>query len=237
MTTYGLTISIDPTGLTNIYNSNQFVTLVKSVGSSTSSSNAVAWVTFQPYGVNSVTWVENYLIYGTITALQSGATIVMTSQTPSAVQTGWTYTFAQGQFTGASGGQSGSFNVDNQQSNGINFGLAQSATVNGTSVLAPLNAVPVNMNETASFTPIETVSIYLSSYENNGVVISSVAGNALTVQLTSASSIANIGFNDSNNTFYLNPTTAMVSHADIALGRAKSQSSAPSAPQPSRQQR
>ena len=218
MTTYGLNINIDSTGLTNIYNANQYVTLVKSVGSSTTPGSTVAWVTFQPYQSNVVTWVENYLIYGTIMSLQSGAQIVMTSSTPNPVQAGWTYTFQQGQFTGASGGAAGAFNVDNQQSNGINFGLAQTANVNGSSVLAPLNAVPVNMNQTASFTPIETVSIFLSSYENNGVVISSVAGNALAVQLSSASPTATIGFNDTNNTFYLSGSnTALARHADLAL--------------------
>lgn len=235
MATYGLNINIDSTGLTNIYNADQYVTLVKSVGSTTASGNTVAWVTFQPYQSNIVSWVENYLIYGTISQLQSGATIVMTSQTASAVQTGWTYTFEQGQFTGASGGASGSFNLENQQSNGINFGLAQTATVNGSSTLAPLNAVPVNINQSASFTPIETVSIFLSSYENNGVVISSVAGNALTVQLTTASPVATIGFNDANNTFYLGSSnSALLAQADLALSRTSSSRRDAS---PARQQR
>jgi hypothetical protein len=223
MTTYGLNINIDSAGLTNIYNAGQHVTLVKSVGSSTTQGSTVAWVTFQPYQSNVVSWVENYLIYGTVTSLQSGAQIVMTSSTQNPVQTGWTYTFEQGQFTGASGGASGSFNVENQQSNGINFGLAQSANVNGTNVLAPLNAVPVNMNQDASFTPIETVSIFLSSYANNGVVISSVTGNALAVQLTSASPTATIGFNDANNTFYLSGSnTALLRQEDLALGTSAS---------------
>lgn len=218
MTTYGLNINIDSAGLTNIYNAGQSVTLVKSVGSTTSSSSTVAWVSFQPYLGNVVSWTQNYLVYGTLLALQSGAQIVMTSATQNPVQAGFTYTFKQGQFSGASGGAAGSFNVNNQQGNGINFGLAQTASVNGTNVLAPLNAVPVNMNQTASFTPIETVSIFLSSYSNNGVVISSVAGNALSVQLTSASPVATIGFNNTNNTFYLAGNTfKLARQADLAI--------------------
>jgi len=217
---YQLTIDIDSTGLTNIYNAGQYVTLVKSVGSTTSAANSVAWVTFEPYQTNIVTWVENYYMYATTQSLQSGATIVMTSQTSSAVQTGWTYTFEQGQFTGATGGASGSFNGENQQANGVNFGLAQQANINGSISYAPLNAVPVNFNQNVSFTPMETVSIYLSSYSNNGVVISSVAGNALAVTLTSANPNALIGFNDTNNTFYLESVSAAaLSHAEVATRR------------------
>ncbi len=219
MTTYSLNINIDPAGLSAIFSANQLVTLVKSVGSTPSAAGSVAWVSFHPFENNIVSWNENYLIYGTTTSLQSGAQIVMTSQTATPVQTGFTYTFEQGQFTGGPGGQSGSFNVVNNLMNGINFGLAQTAIVNGLSTLAPLNAVPVNIDETASFTPIETVSIFLSSFENNGVVISQVAGNALAVELTSASPSASIGFKDATNTFFLGGSGSLLTHQDIAMRR------------------
>jgi hypothetical protein len=213
MTTYSLTMNIDPAGLSAIYNSGQRVTLVKSVGSSPSN---VAWVSFEPYETNTVTWTENYLIYGTTSSIDAGATIVMTSQTAGPVVTGRLYVFTQGQFTGEPGGESGSFDVENEQANGINFGLAQTAKINGTSALAPLNAVTVNANQTASFIPIETVSVYLTSFENNGVVISSVASNALVVTLTSDSPSATLGFDDASNTFFISGSGSNLTQADVA---------------------
>lgn len=214
MTTYQLTIDIDNAGLTKIYNAGQYVTLVKSVVTSTTESQ-VAWVSFQPLQTNVVTWVENYYLYSTTTSLQSGATITMTSTSSTPVQEGWMYTFAQGQFSGVSGAGS-TFNVNNQMNNAsYNFGLAQQASVNNVTTFAPLNAVSVLFNQTASFTPQEIISVYLSSYSNNGTVISSVAGNACTVTLSSTSPSASLGFNDSTNTFY-QESTSMLSAMDFA---------------------
>ncbi|HEX6098128.1 MAG TPA: hypothetical protein VF432_17510 [Thermoanaerobaculia bacterium] len=213
MTTYSLNIDIDPAGLSAIYNSNQRVTLVKSVGSSPSN---VAWISFEPFGSNTVTWTENYLIYGTVASVQAGAAIVMTSQTAGPAQEGLLYTFGDGQFSGAPGGTPGSYDVQNQQGNGISFGLAQLATINGAGTLAPLNAVEVNMDEGASFIPIETVSVYLTSLENNGVVISRVAGNALVVTLDSQNPSASLGFDDKTNAFFISGSGSTVTHADLA---------------------
>ncbi|HYO91489.1 MAG TPA: hypothetical protein VEQ40_07630, partial [Pyrinomonadaceae bacterium] len=110
---------------------------------------------------------------------------------------------AQGMFTGASGTGT-SFNVFNNTSAGsFNFGLAQQATVNNVKTIAPLNAAPVPYNLTGHFTPREIVSIFLSSYSDNGTVVSQVSGNALAVTLSSAAPSANVGFNDATNTFFL----------------------------------
>lgn len=201
---YQINISIDDAGLQKIYSAGQFVTLVKSVVSNPTSPSTlpVAWLSFQPLEENQITWIENYYLYATTTVLQSGATIVMTSQTQAPAQLGWIYDFAQGQFSSTQE-PGNTFNVSNQmQSGSFNFGLAQQATVNNVSTFAPLNAVPVLYNQQASFTPQENISIFLSSFSNNGTVISQVSGNALTVTLTSQQPSANVGFNDSNNTFY-----------------------------------
>ncbi len=214
---YQLNIAIDNAGLTNIYNAGQAITIVKSVVSNpTSQGNLpIAWVSFQPLEENTVTWIENYNIYGTTTQLNAGATIVQTSVTGAPVQTGWIYTFAQGQFTGAQGGSTTTYNMNNQQGGMYNFGLSQQAIVNNVTVMAPLSAIPVLTNEGATFTPEETVSVFLSNSVNNGVVLSQVASNALVVQLSSQNATANIGFNDSNNTFYLS-ASAQVSSDSFA---------------------
>ena len=219
---YQLIIDIDDAGLTNIYKAGQSVTIVKSVVANPLSSGnlPIAWVSFQPFETNSVTWVENYNIYATTTQLISGATIMQTSVTAAPVQTGWTYTFAQGSFTGAQGGGSATYNMNNQQNGMYSFGLSQQAVINNMPVMAPLNAIPVMYNEGATFTPEETVSIFLSNTSNNGVVLSQVSSNALTVTLTSQTPTASIGFNDSNNTFY-QQSTAQIS-ADAFARRLRS---------------
>lgn len=212
---YQLNISIDSKGLGQIYAAGQSVTLVKSVVANPLQSGnlPIAWVSFQPFQQNAITWIENYNLYATTTQLTAGATIVQTSVTGAPVLTNWTYTFAQGQFTGAQGGSASTFNMINQQQGMFSFGLAQQAVVNNVPVIAPLNAVPVLNNESASFTPQENVSIFLSMISNNGVVLSQVASNALTVTLTSQSATANIGFTDSSNTFYLLASAQQTPHS------------------------
>jgi hypothetical protein len=211
---YQLSIGIDDAGLKAIYSANQSLTIVKSVVSNPlpGGNLPIAWVAFQPLEVNVVTWIENYNIYATTTQLQAGATIAQTSVTGAPVQTGWTYTFATGQFTGAQGGGASTYNMTNQQNGMFSFGLSQQAMVNNVPVNAPLNAIPVLNNESASFTPEETISIFLSNSANNGVVLSQVASNALTVTLSSQNPKASIGFNDSSNTFYLKAAATLAPH-------------------------
>jgi len=218
---YQINISIDDAGLQSIYAANQYVTLVKSIVSNPLPNLPIAWLAFQPLEGNQVVWIENYYLYATTSVLQSGATITMTSQTGSAAQLGWIYTFQQGIFTGAQGSGS-TFNVSDEMQGSFSFGLAQAATVNNVSTIAPLNAVPVLYNEQASFTPQETISVFLSSYSNNGTVISQVASNALVVTLSSQSPTANLGFNDSTNTFYpITPAAAFARRGRTLLsGRA-----------------
>lgn len=211
---YQINISIDNQGLQTIYNNGLYVTLVKSVVSQPVAQGnlPIAWVAFQPLQQNQVSWQEQFTMYATTTVLQAGATIVMTSQTNTPVQTGWTYTFEQGQFNGVSGGSQSTFNLANQQNGNFNFGLAQQAIVNNVQVTAPLNAIPVPYNMSATFTPLETISLFLASYSNNGSVISQVASNALVITLSSQNPVAQVGFNDATNTFYLQQAAYRTAH-------------------------
>jgi hypothetical protein len=202
---YTLNISIDDAGLKQIAALGQSVTVVKStiVNPLVSGNLPVAWLTWKPWESNIVSWQEIYSMYASTTVLQAGATIAMTSHTPAPVQLGYMNTFQSGYFINAAGGGTSTFNLTNLGGGSYNFGLSQQAIVNGTTVNAPLCAVPVGNDEQATFTPEVTVSIFLSSYSNNGVVISQVAGNACIVTLSSQTPTANIGFTDSTNTFYL----------------------------------
>ena len=205
---YQIYIDIDSKGLQKIYSAGQFVTLVKSGISdvmardhNNSETQHVVWIAFQPLETNLVSWIENYYLYATTTVLRFGNTITMNSVTDVPVQTGWIYTFEQGHFK-SNAGSGDTFNAENQMNEFFSFGLAQQATVNNISTIAPLNAVTVLFNEEAIFSPQEQISIFLSSC-NNGSLINQVPGNALTVALTSQQPVATVGFNDVQDTFYL----------------------------------
>jgi hypothetical protein len=227
---YQLNIAIDQPGLNAIYGAGQSVTIVQAVNSSPLSTGnlPVAWLAFQPWLSNNISWTTNYYIYASNTSMQSGAVLNLMAQTSTPVQPGWLYTLQQGSFTGSSGTGS-TFNAENQQQTGTitQFGLAQYANVNGVSTFSPLNATPVLFNQEASFTPIVTLSVFLSSYSNNGVVISQVASNACVLQLTSQDPVGNIGFNDSTNEFYLIGTTAAARSLAETVGADIRRSSAP----------
>lgn len=205
---FQINIAIDENGLNTITNANQSVTLVQSVVSAAETlavapPAVVAWLAFQPLENNQIVWSASYYLYATTTALQTNAVIEFNSQTAAAAQPGWIYTFTQGQFNGSAGTGS-SYNLSNQtQGSAFGFGLAVSATVNGTTAFAPLNAAPVLYNEEAFFTPQDIVSIFLSSAGANGTVLPQLPANALNVTLSSQSPTADVGFNDATNLFYL----------------------------------
>jgi len=206
---FQLNFQLDAASVQKINSAAQTITLVKSVRSSVMSAQSssdllVAWLTFRPLMYDTVTWIDAYGLYATTQALQAGATIRMTSVSEGTIQRGWLYTFENGVFNGQSGSGT-TFNVQDGDSSYpmLTFGLAQQATVNGQIVYAPLNGVPALYNQQASFWPLEALSIFLSSYDDNGVVISRIPGSALVVELTAQNPAANIGFNSADNTFYL----------------------------------
>ena len=212
--TYQLNLSIDQTGLQNIYNANQSVTIAKSGAGNT----PIAWLTFQPFQTNLVSWMPNYYFYASGVTEQAGANILVNSITSSPAQLGWTYVLAEGFFTGTSG-TGATYNATNQQSSrsSMLLGLAQSANINGVTVSnSPFSAAITLLNQTASFTPIETVSLFLSSYTGNGVFLSQVPSNALTVAFTAQAPVANVGYNDQTNTFYL-ISTSLAKHSMVEL--------------------
>ncbi|WP_394822973.1 hypothetical protein [Pendulispora albinea] len=207
---YCINIAIDSEGLKKIYSVGQTVTLCKGVMGHVQSKVAgqtgstVAWIAFSPLQSNDVVYDElSYYLFATTTPLQFGNVISMSSQTPSPAQAGWTYTFDQGHFSGVPGSGT-TYNVYNGAiATTMAFGLAQSASVNNVSVLAPQVALPVLYNQTVFFQPSTTVSIFLSSCQANGTILGGISSLALAVTPTREKPAVNVGFNDATNTFYL----------------------------------
>jgi hypothetical protein len=214
MPMFTLNINIDGPGLKDIAGSGQRVTLTKKPRSfvelkergahANQNSVIVAWQAFQPFEFNVVTWDESYSLYATTTPLDTGNIIALNAVTDAPAIPGFIYAFTGGPPNG-SPGEGNTFNLSNQMSSGsFSFGLAQIATVNDSpSEWVPLNASPMLFNETAEFTPTDTVYIFLSSCGSNGTVIPEVPEKALAITLSSANPTATVTFDDANNAFFL----------------------------------
>ncbi len=202
MNPYQLTIDIPSDGLKTLYAANQFVTIVKSVPHGV----PVAWVSFRPMLSNTITWTEAYSVYASTTGIQEGATIITQSTKPAGG--GKMYTLRGGQFDDGkdilSPRSCGVYNSDDvftiDDVRMVTCGLHQGVTVNGTSTAGAVNAVAVPYQDEAVFTPIERVQIFASSFQNNGLVISSVTSAALEVDLTTVQSQA-LRYNPAVNRF------------------------------------
>jgi hypothetical protein len=208
MPTYELDISFDTAGLNALNATGQKVTIVKQ--SSGGGSKQTAWITFTPQLANSVSWTEQYSVYSSTTNAQAGAKIITSSEATAIGGSSYTLNTA-GYFDPGVSGVVGptQYQVINSDPNTVigttamvTGGLVQGASVNGSTVSAPMCAVGILYNQTAIFTPIETILVYTSSYSNNGIVISAVAGNALTVTYTT-NTTASITYNDQNNQFIM----------------------------------
>ncbi|WP_394689825.1 hypothetical protein [Hoeflea sp.] len=206
MPTYELDITFDQAGLDALSASGQKVTIVKQ----SSGGKPTAWITFTPQLANSVTWTEQYSVYSSTTNAQAGAKIITSSEADAIGGSSYTLN-TSGYFDPGVSGVVGPtqyqiINGDPDLMIGttpmVTGGLVQGASVNGTTVSSPMCAVGILYNQTAMFTPIETILVYTSSYSDNGIVISSVAGNALTVTYTT-NTTAGIKYNDQNNQFIM----------------------------------
>lgn len=210
---YSVTISIDSTGVSNIYAANQYVTFLRNVTAWVQSGPAAvhqlqlvtmpvttAWLAFQPYQSNTITWTDSSNVYATSSPLQAFQQIGILSQT--AAQAGLTYPFQQAQFGSPSSNGTGAYAISNQQSNGLAFGLSATASVNNVNVTAPFNAVPVLNNQIGVFMPTDTVTILLTSCSTSGTIIPQLGGG-LVVSLSGSSPSVSVGFNDTTNSFYV----------------------------------
>lgn len=206
MPTYELDIAFDKAGLNALSATGQKVTIVKQ----SSGGKPTAWISFTPQLANSVTWTEQYSVYSSTTNAQAGAQIITSSEATAIGGSSYTLN-TSGYFDKGVSGVVGPtqyqiINGDPDLMIGttpmVTGGLVQGASVNGTTVSSPMCAVGILYNQTAMFTPIETILVYTSSYSDNGIVISSVAGNALTVTYTT-NTTASITYNDQNNQFIM----------------------------------
>lgn len=183
MSQFQLNIQFTTADVHQINAVNQKVVLVKEVGGA--SGSTVAWITFSPFENNQISWEEEYGVYASTSSVEAGAEIIKTSAVNPAADA-VIYPFETGAFDSPTGNiGANNYAIENETSQTLTFGLAQSVTANGSIFAAnPLNAVQVLTNEQAKFTPIEKVKVFLHGEFNNGVIITNITSSALELDLT-----------------------------------------------------
>lgn len=190
MPDYTLNLEINPSDLATIREANQKIIIAKPVNGG---SPNVAWLAFDPFQQNTVEWEENYGMYASLTTVQHGATISRLSTSPYPAAPATSYTFNEyANFAGPTADSSvgpTTFQVVNEmpasQHPSLKFGLMQEAVVNGqTQGTKPLNIASVPAQNTADFTPVVTVFVWLQAHMESSTVITDVSSDHLKVTYT-----------------------------------------------------
>ncbi|MGI4764935.1 MAG: hypothetical protein ACRYGP_07695 [Janthinobacterium lividum] len=196
-----INFTIDTTGVKQINDANQQITIVKST-STAGKEKPVAWISFEAMNAISVTWTEEYFIYASLSKIEDDMKIVESSATDDPIEFSELYKFSSDVFSMEAGGSDGMYTAKNDGGKTYTMGLAQSAIVNGKAVSAPINAVSVLNAEEGTFKPRIKLSVFLSGTQDNGTVLSHIQGNAFTFELSSDQATVDLGFSDTNNTFH-----------------------------------
>lgn len=201
-------IQIDSQGLSNIYGAGQAVTLMRRVDQAVDTDKVaaapvVAWQTFAPLQLNTITWTDEYYCFVTTTPLVMSAVIAINAKSDAPMQIGYVYQFTQGRFLKQQPAQSAqSYVVSNAMPSGsFAFGMAQAAIINNVSTLAPFCVVPVLYNEAAYFSPTAVIATFLSSAKAAGTILPAPS-DAFDTVVASGSNGPTLGFNDQTNLFF-----------------------------------
>jgi len=196
MSQFQLTVDFTNADLDTLSQAGESVVLVKMSSSPVGESKAVAWVTFNPFVTNTVTWVENYGVYASsVVPIQNG-TISKLADTMA--YGGQAYDFVDaGHFKGPNAPTSpltgNQYQVNNNWSKdpALTFGLAQDLTVNGKGLLAsPLNAMLVPAGQNAAFTPLTSVQIFMESAITTGMVLEDLRSDVTTLTFGTTTNIS-----------------------------------------------
>jgi hypothetical protein len=217
MPSYTLNIDIDSTDLQAIYAAGESVTIVKQSPTGPS----VAWVAFLPFEANTITWTDSYALYASNTGVQGGAVISQLSNV--AASPGLKYPFSNGNFGPGVPDSTlppNTYETNNQMSafSTLTFGLAQSVQVNGTAQPNnPINAQTVPLNQTATFTPYDNITVFLQSQVQSSQVLTTVTSQNIQLSFGGATTTQTISYTAASGWTVLNSATAAVARMRPAL--------------------
>jgi hypothetical protein len=165
----------------------------------------VGWLSFAPLENNAITWETYYTVYASDTAIQEGNVISQESSWRGNADSCVYYDFNGAKFTRGADVDpcSGGYYIHNKDTNPYTFGISQENSHSAESVY-PLIAITVGGGESASFTPVEMASVFLSAYKDSGTVITSVWSNPCTVTLKDGEPYTLL-FDKATSSFYPKP--------------------------------
>lgn len=215
MGAYTLQLRFSSQDLKTIAQAGESVVVAKAFSDSATN---VAWVVFTPFENNFVSWDEAYAFFAS--PAQSSGTVQILSASQGTALSGRYYTFDgtgfEGPYPGETAPPAGSFRVINQvpsqQYPALGFGLLQSATVNGEGFPSlATNQEIVPAAQYATFTPLETVYVWLQSGVRTGAIVTlppaaprpaqAVAGFATEIQFAGPSTLT-YSYDASTGTFF-----------------------------------
>ncbi|MDP5277059.1 hypothetical protein [Chengkuizengella axinellae] len=170
------------------------------------SSADVAWLVFEAFEKNTVSWNPEYSVYASRSDIEAGAVIDKQSET-GLLPGGSQLNFKQGAFDFINKkGDPGTYNVNYIQAGlydeqPITIGLAQPATVNGNISSDPkiISAGNVLFSDNIKMTPEEKITVFMQSQIQTGQVLSTITSQAITLEFSGSNNNQSITYQ--NGTF------------------------------------
>jgi hypothetical protein len=196
---YMLNIQIHQDDLDNLLAAGDNIVIGKQIGALD-----VAWFVFPPLLYNTVSWVEDYQVYASATAIQEGAVIAQMASMTAVL--GKNYTLGStGSFTVQDGAPEGSYGVINQNDapgSSLTFGLAQSAMANDAEITySPASATSVRFMGEAVIYPSPSASIWVQAGIQSGTAITSPSSRRTPVTFQRGASEMSLVYDGSSGTF------------------------------------
>lgn len=202
MPQYQLNIIFEQDDLPTLLEASEKVTIIKQ----SNGNSKIAWVTFSPFLHNNVKWETNYSLYCSNSEIQSGTIINKLSDI--AASSGLIYNFSKGVFCNPYADNTmpaNSYGLKNNMSEYKNlvFGLAQDVVVNNLAEPNhPISAVSVPYAHTTTFTPYETIEVFLEANISNSMIITNTKSNSIQLKYGGDITEITLKYNKATGEFY-----------------------------------
>jgi hypothetical protein len=192
MRTYQLQIYIDPKFVLQFIQAGQQIVISKQV---TPAGPSIAWLSFSPVQHNTVEWQDQYWVYASQNLIQPGATILEFANQSAVGQSAYGVTDFPAPTAPHSTLGVGMYEVVNQSSQTLTLGLAQVASVNGTTLYpSPVCAAPVQPGEWINLTPSENIIVSLFTNTTNGTCLGPIVGPSISVPALANTNLQKISY-------------------------------------------
>lgn len=177
---YQLTLLIDAADLPALRDLGLRIILAKPV-----TSIDVIWQTLDLAESTTIVWRDDQCgLYASKVAYENGEIISTVAEVPIPASAGTYYAFTSHMaFDGPhTGGTPGAYQIDNQSSSMLTFGVAQSAQINGAlSPGAPISATPIPPSQLLAMTPLPEIGVWLQATLSSGEIVTFIDVNYIMV--------------------------------------------------------